>query len=188
LVCFANFFPLLVYTAPINPYSLQNLCRIRIRSVLRNKVSAEHPDLWARNRKQPKETKRPVMRRCVVPLFANTDSDSESQVDMDSADVDETSSNDSSENESVPQNNEESLMDRRAGVRSAESLSDSEDVGARTKREKFDSGVSDLFESLPSSVGDRSSSSSNQSPAAESSARPSSSSDGNSPINGGATV
>jgi hypothetical protein len=128
------------------------------------------------------------MRRCVVPLFANTDSDSESQVDMDSADVDETSSNDSSENESVPQNNEESLMDRRAGVRSAESLSDSEDVGARTKREKFDSGVSDLFESLPSSVGDRSSSSSNQSPAAESPARPSSSSDGNSPINGGATV
>jgi hypothetical protein len=107
---------------------------------------------------------------------------------MEPADADETLSDESSENESVPQNNEESLMDRRAGVRSAESMSDSEDVGAKTKREKFDSGVSDLFESLPSSVSERSSSSSNQSPAGVSSARPSSSSAGNSPISGGVGV
>jgi hypothetical protein len=128
------------------------------------------------------------MRRCVVPLFTNTDTDSDSPVEMEPADADETLSDESSENESVPQNNEESLMDRRAGVRSAESMSDSEDVGAKTKREKFDSGVSDLFESLPSSVSERSSSSSNQSPAGESSARPSSSSAGNSPISGGVGV
>nr|SVE81868.1 EOG090X0491 [Daphnia magna] len=92
------------------------------------------------------------------------------------------SSNDSSEHHSIPPNNEETSMDRRAGVRSAESLSDSEDVGAKTKREKFDSGVSDLLES----GSDGSSSSCNQSPAGESSARPSSVSERNSSISGGA--
>ncbi|KAI9555232.1 hypothetical protein GHT06_017747 [Daphnia sinensis] len=167
---------------PINPHSLQNLCRIRIRSVLRQKVSAEHPDLWLRSRKQPKETKRPVMRRCVVPLFANTDSDSDSQIDVEPPEAAEMSSNDSSEHNSIPPNNEEISMDRRAGVRSAESLSDSEDAGAKTKREKFDSGVSDVLES----GSERSSSSCNQSPAGESSARPSSVSERNSSISNGA--
>lgn len=124
------------------------------------------------------------MRRCVVPLFANTDSDSDSQDEIEPAEAAEMSSNDSSEHHSIPPNNEETSMDRRAGVRSAESLSDSEDVGAKTKREKFDSGVSDLLES----GSDGSSSSCNQSPAGESSARPSSVSERNSSISGGAMV
>lgn len=132
-------------------------------------MRAEHPDLWHRSRKQPKEMhKRGVMRRCVVPLFPNTDSDSDSMVDIDREEVEESSSDDSSANEPRAQ---EEPTDRRAGVRPAESLSDSEDMGAKTKREKFDSGcVSDLL----GSVSERSSSSSNQSPATDSSAKSSS--------------
>lgn len=132
-------------------------------------MKAEHPDLWHRSRKQPKEThKRGVMRRCVVPLFANTDSDSDSMVDIDREDAEESSSDDSSVNESIA---EEEPTERRPGVRPAESLSDSEDMGAKTKREKFDSGcVSDLL----GSVSERSSSSSNQSPATDSTAKSSS--------------
>lgn len=124
------------------------------------------------------------MRRCVVPLFANTDSDSDSQVEVEPAEAAEMSSNESSENRSIPSNNEDTLMDRRAGVRSAESMSDSEDGNAKTKREKFDSGVSDLLES----ASERSSSSCNQSPPGESSARTSSACDRNSSTSSGATV
>lgn len=84
------------------------------------------------------------MRRCVVPLFANTDSDSDSLVDVDREGLNETHSEESSDNEAAAR---EEPTDRRAGVRSAETLSDSEDTGAKTKREKFDSGVGDLLES-----------------------------------------
>ncbi len=116
------------------------------------------------------------MRRCVVPLFANTDSDSDSPVEMADGNMlpAGAESDDSSANESIAQ---EEPVDRRAGVRPAESLSDSEDVGAKTKREKFDSGVSDLL----GSVSERSSSSSDQSPAGEISAPSSSGADRSSP-------
>lgn len=114
------------------------------------------------------------MRRCVVPLFANTDSDIDSIVDIDRQEADETHSDESSDNEATAR--EEEPANRRAGVRSAETLSDSEDAGAKTKREKFDSGVSDLLES----TSERSSStSSTQSPEVDSTAR--SSSDTSSP-------
>ena len=85
-----------------------------------------------------------MMRRCVVPLFTNTDSDSDSLLEIVPADAEETSSDESSTNESGFQ---AESIDRRAGVRPAESLSDSENTGAKTKREKFDSGVGDLAES-----------------------------------------
>lgn len=122
------------------------------------------------------------MRRCVVPLFANTDSDSDSMVEIDRDDADDTTSEDSSDNESIAQ---EEPSDRRAGVRPAESLSDSEETGAKTKREKFDSGVSDLL----GSVSERSSSSSDQSPSGDStSARASSTVDRTPPTTVNVTV
>ena len=115
------------------------------------------------------------MRRCVVPLFANTDSDSDSLAEMVDGNMIPAGaeSDDSSANESIAQ---EDPLDRRAGVRPAESLSDSEDVGAKTKREKFDSGVSDLL----GSVSEMSSSSSDQSPAGDLTAPSSSGTDRNS--------
>lgn len=162
---------------------------------MKDKIKIEHPDLWNRCRKQPKEiNKRSHFRRCVVPLFANSDSDSDS---VDGAAAEEppvneqaqlSASSSSSDEEDSPEN--EAVMpqavpsvERRSGVRLAESLSDTED-GAKTKREKFDSGVSDLFESSS----DRSPSSSDQSAATESSSSSSTTVDRNSASNSNPSV
>lgn len=123
------------------------LCRFEIRSILKKKVSREHPDLWQRSRKHAKESgKRSIMRRCVVPLFANSDSDSDTAAEMevDANEGGEQESLTDSSSDSEPENQDESA-DRR--VRLAEALSDSEESNSKTKREKFDSGVGDLFES-----------------------------------------
>ena len=159
-----------IFPAPINPHSLQDICRFEIRALLKEKVKAEHPDLWNRCRKHPKEVnKRPNFRRCVVPLFAHSDSDSDSvegvaaEVAVNEQAQPSSSSSSSSDDKSESEN--EAMMpqpspsvERRSGIRLAETLSDIED-GAKTKREKFDSGVSDLFESSS----DRSPSTSDQS-------------------------
>ena len=185
------------FTAPINPHGLQELCRFEIRALLKGKIKTEHPDLWNRCRKQPKEiNKRPHFRRCVVPLFANSDSDSDS---VEGAAPEEPSVNEqaqpsasssSSDEKDSTENENEAVMpqalpsvERRSGVRLAESLSDTED-GAKTKREKFDSGVSDLFESSS----DRSPSSSDQSASTETSSGSSTTVDHNSASNSSPTV
>lgn len=125
------------------------LCRYEIRSILKKRVNHEHPDLWQRSRKHPKENnKRSVMRRCVVPLFANTDSDSDvvAEIDDDDNEDGEQEMQSDSSTDSEPEVQDEPV-DRRAGVRLADTLSDSEETSGKTKREKFDSGVGDLFES-----------------------------------------
>lgn len=92
------------------------------------------------------------MRRCVVPLFANTDSDSDdgAEMDVDGNEDDDQESSHSDISEDGEAELSEEAVDRRPGVRSAETLSDAEESNAKSKREKFDSGVGDLFES-PSS-------------------------------------
>lgn len=128
------------------PHSLQSLCRFEIRAVLKTNINAEHPTLWARNRKTAKQKKsNQALRRCVVPLFLETDSDTDSIIEME-PDV----LNDDEESWSEGDENNHGA-DRRSGVRKAESTRHTDDR-TKTKREKFDSGVSDLFESTSESA------------------------------------
>lgn len=128
------------------PHSLQSLCRFEIRAVLKSNIHSEHPTLWGRNRKTAKQKKsNQALRRCVVPLFLETDSETDSIIEME-PDIlnndDELSSEDDENNDAA---------DRRSGVRKAESSRHADDR-TKTKREKFDSGVSDLFESASESA------------------------------------
>lgn len=128
------------------PHSLRSLCRFEIRAVLKKNINSEHPTLWACSRKTAKQKKsnRPL-RRSVVPLFLEVDSDTDSSIEME-PDV----LNDDSESWSEGDDNNDAA-DRRSGVRKAESTRHVDDV-TKTKREKFDSGVSDLFESTSESA------------------------------------
>jgi len=138
------------FTASVDPESLQDLCRTKIRSILLQRVKLEHPELWLRNRKHPRDTKRSLaVGRCLVPLFANLDSDNDSETELAQPSIEESSSSssftdDSSNNGQLAR--EES--DRRAGIRLAENFSDDEDEnGIKIKREKIDDDVdNDLFD------------------------------------------
>ena len=143
-----------LFTAPLVPNSLQELCRFSIRGVLKSEVEKEHPDLWQLTRKHPKQKKRaPILRRCVVPIFEETDdSDTQSLPDMD-ADaegvLDEEEQESSEDERPPPVAGGSSSVERRvATIRRPDDSSTPEDEGgAKHKREKFDSGVSDYYES-----------------------------------------
>jgi len=143
-----------VVLPPLVPNSLQELCRFRIRGVLKSEVEKEHPDLWQRSRKHPKQKKRaPILRRCVVPIFEESDdSDTQSlpEMDADAEGVLDEDEQESSEDERPPPVASGSLAAERrvATIRRPDDSSTPEDEGgAKHKREKFDSGVSDYYES-----------------------------------------
>lgn len=133
----------------VDPEHLQDLCRTKIRSILLQRVKLDHPELWLRNRKHPRDTKRSLaVGRCLVPLFANLDSDNDSETDLAQDSLEESSSSssftdDSSNNGQLAR----AESDRRAGIRLAENLTDDEDEnGIKIKREKIDDNVdNDLF-------------------------------------------
>jgi len=145
-----------VVLPPLVPDSLQSLCRFRIRALLQRQVRSEHPQLWQRSRKHPKLKKRtPVFRRCVVPIFEESD-DSDAQSLPDAADAavageeepEQPEEDDEQQPEPSPRGSPTVSSRRAATVRRPDSSESPEREGrAKTKREKFDSGVSDLCES-----------------------------------------
>lgn len=119
-------------------------------------MRSEHPQLWQRSRKHPKLKKRtPVFRRCVVPIFEESD-DSDAQSLPDAADAavageeepEQPEEDDEQQPEPSPRGSPTVSSRRAATVRRPDSSESPEREGrAKTKREKFDSGVSDLCES-----------------------------------------
>lgn len=74
---------------------MQSLCRINIRSILKRRVDAEHVDLWSQSRQHARQKKRTSgPRRCVVPIFQDSDSDTLSDNDDDNNNNDDDDDDD----------------------------------------------------------------------------------------------
>lgn len=66
---FINFF-----LVDFEPLSLQTICRSVIRTILRNNIDIEHPDLKKKNEVIPKKIKKKcALKRLVVPIFEESD-------------------------------------------------------------------------------------------------------------------